>query len=139
MGIRVLLGRWGLASFVASLMTTLMATLGLRLAALEIFPQRRGKAPLLVRFLRRIRTIDHGSRLFRATGFSLRRPGPYGKDRGGCGAAPKLSRNTCCRSSVVEHPLGKGEVVSSILPGSTTINRDSIPGPWLLQRSSRKP
>jgi PD-(D/E)XK endonuclease len=25
-----------------------------------------------------------------------------------------------CRSSVVEHPLGKGEVVSSILPGSTT-------------------
>jgi hypothetical protein len=24
-----------------------------------------------------------------------------------------------CRSSVVEHPLGKGEVVSSILPGST--------------------
>src|SRR2546421_6254 len=25
----------------------------------------------------------------------------------------------CCRSSVVEHPLGKGEVVSSILPGST--------------------
>jgi hypothetical protein len=25
-----------------------------------------------------------------------------------------------CRSSVVEHPLGKGEVVSSILTGSTT-------------------
>ena len=25
----------------------------------------------------------------------------------------------CCRSSVVEHPLGKGEVVSSILTGST--------------------
>jgi hypothetical protein len=25
-----------------------------------------------------------------------------------------------CRSSVVEHPLGKGEAVSSILPGSTT-------------------
>jgi hypothetical protein len=24
-----------------------------------------------------------------------------------------------CRSSVVEHSLGKGEVVSSILPGST--------------------
>jgi hypothetical protein len=27
-----------------------------------------------------------------------------------------------CRSSVVEHPLGKGEVVSSILPGSTMIS-----------------
>jgi hypothetical protein len=26
----------------------------------------------------------------------------------------------CCRSSVVEHPLGKGEVVSSILTGSTS-------------------
>src|SRR6185369_8298918 len=30
-----------------------------------------------------------------------------------------ISRS-CCRSSVVEHPLGKGEVVSSILTGSTT-------------------
>ena len=27
-----------------------------------------------------------------------------------------------CRSSVVEHSLGKGEVVSSILTGSTTYN-----------------
>ena len=26
---------------------------------------------------------------------------------------------SCCRSSVVEHPLGKGEVGSSILLGST--------------------
>jgi hypothetical protein len=30
------------------------------------------------------------------------------------------SRRARCRSSVVEHPLGKGEVVSSILTGSTT-------------------
>jgi hypothetical protein len=30
----------------------------------------------------------------------------------------------CCRSSVVEHPLGKGEVVSSILTGSTTSTPD---------------
>jgi hypothetical protein len=39
-------------------------------------------------------------------------------------AALRLARCTwprgCCRSSVVEHPLGKGEVVSSILTGSTT-------------------
>ena len=33
-------------------------------------------------------------------------------------------RGFCCRSSVVEHPLGKGEVVSSILPGSTSRNVD---------------
>src|SRR5262249_31505868 len=35
-----------------------------------------------------------------------------------------------CRSSVVEHPLGKGEVVSSILTGSTTIclkGRSNLP------------
>jgi hypothetical protein len=31
------------------------------------------------------------------------------------------SRRARCRSSVVEHPLGKGEVVSSILPGSTIL------------------
>src|ERR1700719_244082 len=36
-------------------------------------------------------------------------------------AAPGRFR---CRSSVVEHPLGKGEVVSSILPGSTSRNVD---------------
>ena len=29
-----------------------------------------------------------------------------------------------CRSSVVEHSLGKGEVVSSILTGSTRYSRD---------------
>src|SRR5712691_6592883 len=29
------------------------------------------------------------------------------------------ARAPCCRSSVVEHPLGKGEVESSILSGST--------------------
>src|SRR5262249_10521041 len=29
----------------------------------------------------------------------------------------------CCRSSVVEHSLGKGEVVSSILTGSTSFQR----------------
>ena len=35
-------------------------------------------------------------------------------------AAARPSRR--CRSSVVEHPLGKGEVVSSILPGSTMVS-----------------
>jgi hypothetical protein len=33
----------------------------------------------------------------------------------------------CCRSSVVEHSLGKGEVVSSILPGSTSYAAKSMP------------
>jgi hypothetical protein len=31
----------------------------------------------------------------------------------------EISTARRCRSSVVEHPLGKGEVVSSILTGST--------------------
>jgi hypothetical protein len=30
----------------------------------------------------------------------------------------------CCRSSVVEHPLGKGEVVGSIPTGSTSLIKD---------------
>ncbi len=35
------------------------------------------------------------------------------------GAPLWIAPGSCCRSSVGEHPLGKGEVVSSILPGST--------------------
>src|SRR6185437_3648601 len=34
--------------------------------------------------------------------------------------APHRCPGPCCRSSVVEHPLGKGEAVSSILTGSTS-------------------
>jgi hypothetical protein len=36
------------------------------------------------------------------------------------GASPRPAR---CRSSVVEHSLGKGEVESSILSGSTSLSR----------------
>lgn len=36
----------------------------------------------------------------------------------------------CCRSSVVEHCFGKAEVGSSILPGSTRINRNTTQA-WL--------
>ena len=51
----------------------------------------------------------------------LRRCGPYGKDRRIRGRIPSVSHPARrCRSSVVEHSLGKGEVVSSILTGSTT-------------------
>src|SRR5579872_3163702 len=60
----------------------------------------------------------------------LRLTGPYGKDRAALLAF--FSRFSylaylaaCCRSSVVEHSLGKGEVDSSILSGST------IPSPNL--------
>jgi hypothetical protein len=50
----------------------------------------------------------------------LRRCGPYGKDRRIRGRIPSVSHPARrCRSSVVEHSLGKGEVVSSILTGST--------------------
>src|SRR5579872_4140075 len=55
----------------------------------------------------------------------LRLTGPYGKDRAALLAF--FSRFSylaylaaCCRSSVVEHSLGKGEVDSSILSGSTS-------------------
>src|SRR5262249_61651101 len=54
---------------------------------------------------------------------------PCGKDRRAFSAdahpafSPPAMR---CRSSVVEHPLGKGEVVSSILTGSTTHAPDAL-------------
>jgi hypothetical protein len=49
---------------------------------------------------------------------------PYGKDRANRRRIPCFANSLAarrCRSSVVEHPLGKGEVVSSILPGSTIL------------------
>lgn len=51
----------------------------------------------------------------------LRRRMPCGKERPRRAGAPLADSppGRCCRSSVVEHSLGKGEVVSSILPGST--------------------
>jgi hypothetical protein len=46
---------------------------------------------------------------------------PYGKHHELGPHLPllRLRADHRCRSSVVEHPLGKGEVVSSILTGST--------------------
>ena len=59
------------------------------------------------------------------TGRRLRRCGAYGKDRRIRGRIPSVSHPARrCRSSVVEHSLGKGEVVSSILTGSTTYPSD---------------
>jgi hypothetical protein len=52
-----------------------------------------------------------------ATAAARLRPNcPYGKDRGVFAGSFSVRR---CRSSVVEHSLGKGEVLSSILSGST--------------------
>ena len=68
---------------------------------------------------------------------SLRRCGPYGKDRGIRGRIPcDIAPARRCRSSVVEHSLGKGEVVSSILTGSTT-NSPSIGGSDLADMNDR--
>src|SRR5262249_26509186 len=56
-------------------------------------------------------------------GSRLRPMGPCGKDRRTRGRflIGRFSHPARrCRSSVVEHPLGKGEVVSSILTGSTS-------------------
>ena len=50
----------------------------------------------------------------------LRQKGPCGKNRPPEGAFwPILYSRACCRSSVVEHSIGNGEVDSSILSGST--------------------
>jgi hypothetical protein len=51
----------------------------------------------------------------------LRQRGPCGKNRPPVGAlfGPILLVRACCRSSVVEHSIGNGEVDSSILSGST--------------------
>ena len=59
-------------------------------------------------------------------------------------AARPISRPGGCRSSVVEHPLGKGEVVGSIPTGSTSVpsysrafnpRRDGCPSWWGSRRS----
>jgi hypothetical protein len=94
----------------------------LSLAALEVFPQRR-RQPLEILALG-FGTLRHAQR--------LRLLRPCGKDR----RVPARERRPLpargparCRSSVVEHPLGKGEVVSSILTGSTIktpINRGFV-------------
>ena len=39
---------------------------------------------------------------------------------------PRWALACCCRSSVVEHSLGKGEVVGSIPPGSTSLIRFAV-------------
>ena len=109
------------------------APFGLRLAALEIGPQRRPQAALLAGLLGALRTLVHGGKIkgrrqameallarpwLRAR--CLRRFGPCGKDRRFAAAFLAISQPARrCRSSVVEHSLGKGEVVSSILTGST--------------------
>ena len=46
----------------------------------------------------------------------------HGVERPGPSRGP--DRRACCRSSVVEHSLGKGEVGSSILLGSTSVSND---------------
>ena len=109
------------------------APLGLRLAALEIGPQRRPQAALLAGLLGALGTLVHGGKTKgrrHAMEALLARPGCA---LGACAALALVARIASfaaaflaisqparrCRSSVVEHSLGKGEVVSSILTGST--------------------
>jgi hypothetical protein len=107
----------------------------LGLAPLEVLPQRRAQAPPLPHLLGALFPIVHGrkttTRRHAAEGLRCDRPfhgarlrhvRPCGKDRSAralflIGRFSHPARR--CRSSVVEHPLGKGEVVSSILTGST--------------------
>ena len=58
---------------------------------------------------------------------SLRRSSPCGKERGACPSSSFFfavpDRPARCGSSVVEHPLGKGEVVGSIPSRSTSFHQ----------------
>ncbi len=112
------------------------AAFRLGLAALEILPQRDAQTPPLPHPICALGTIVHGTRLGAG---GARRKALWGRDRPldgarlrhfrPCGKDRRRSRPRSifllllpasrCRSSVVEHPLGKGEVVSSILTGST--------------------
>jgi hypothetical protein len=65
----------------------------------------------------------------------------YGKDRRATASISRPRSGARCRSSVVEHSLGKGEVVSSILTGSTTKTKQTkdflarpLPFPLALER-----
>src|SRR5215471_12653913 len=98
---------------------------------------------------RRLTAADPGA----AQGRNRIGPQPRLRERGPCGKnrPPVNGRRgriyfctevrACCRSSVVEHSLGKGEVVSSILPGSTrkpeenqNLANDALPYPPHLER-----
>lgn len=105
----------------------------LGLATLEVLPQRRAQAPLLACLLRILGPIVHGGK------DTSRRRAKEGPPCDGCQGRSVLAPLWTlwqgsphsrphffyshparrCRSSVVEHSLGKGEVVSSILTGST--------------------
>src|SRR5437899_10952864 len=105
----------------------------LRLAPLEVFSQRRAQTPLSSQLLCTLVTTAHGNNIRsrrevsegprsdrRLNGARLRHFWPCGKDRRARFNRYFRNRTRRCRSSVVEHPLGKGEVVSSILTGSTS-------------------
>src|SRR5262249_11820056 len=110
--------------------------LRLRLAALEVLPQRCAQAPLLPDLRCALGIIAHWLKTMYRGGLAKglgamtdRRsahacassdPVAMGRRTQGRFPFPRFSPAAGrCRSSVVEHPLGKGEVVSSILTGST--------------------
>ena len=90
----------------------------LGLAAPEIFAQRLGKPALAVVFALAHRGGLRPVCLPRQPALTSRRANAHSA------ATPpfphRAVRGECCRSSVVERILGKAEVVSSILTGSTT-------------------
>src|SRR5439155_9969441 len=92
----------------------------------------RAQTPLSSQLLCTLVTTAHGNNIRsrrevsegprsdrRLNGARLRHFWPCGKDRRARFNRYFRNRTRRCRSSVVEHPLGKGEVVSSILTGST--------------------
>ena len=127
----------GIVGLITARLGRSRAAFRLGLATLKILPQRGAQTPPLPHPVCALGTNVHGDKLrnrrcstegLRRTdapfaGACLRHFRPYGKDRRARGRVPFLLFSPParrCRSSVVEHPLGKGEVVSSILTGSTS-------------------
>ena len=92
----------------------------LRLAALAVFPQR-GRGPPGTA-LRHARLCCRPSYPSDGRAASQR---PATLDIAGL-IGYALASLRCCRSSVVEHSLGKGEVDSSILSGSTILHKHPL-------------
>ena len=93
-------------------------SLGLTFATLQILAQLCGQSLLTLQGLGRFgHGTSAGDGLAYRSFLVLRRAKPYGSRAAVAGHRPPLVQ--CCRSSVVEHPLGKGEADSSILSGST--------------------
>ena len=118
-------GRWRLGVRIGP-------SLGLTFAALEVLTQLCGQSLLTLEGLGGFGHGDHhwGSLPIKAF-WPCVEPRPMAVEPRRRATRPATIQ--CCRSSVVEHPLGKGEADSSILSGST------ISSPSITLSSRKRP